>query len=624
MNSWIAEPAPGDRLNHFLSELRRRNVVKVGTAYLAVAWLIVQLLGEIGPILDFPLWISRLALAVLALGFPVTVALAWIYELTDQGIRTTDEVDRDANLRPAFGRTLNAIVIVALTLALAYFVWESRLGGPRPSGPGIESIAVLPFKDLSPGGDQEYFAEGMAEELLNALSRVPELKVVGRSSSFAFKGSGEDLRRIAERLGVSHVLEGSVRTAGSKLRVTAQLIQARDGMQVWSRTFDRELSGVFAVQDDIANLVVEGLRNRNGESTASEWQSRTRTTDLNAYDQYLLGRYHLARRTADSIEAALRHLRLATSRDPSYSPAWSALAMTLVVSPYYTSVAPPLDLLAEIKSATQTAIELDASNSEAYAVLGTAHLLFERNWDQAAVELQKAVELHPNHAVNANLYGDYLYAIGDFESARHYEGLAAELEPLSAANQHEFALVLALLGRQQEAIERERLAVRLSPEFGNSWSALARMLLEAGQAEEARHVLAAQRESLGEKFALMLEAKLLMFEGDRDAARRVAERLLAMSAEQGSSLTHAAWLFASLGDDEQTAELVSQSYRRSDPILVSPLYFFLPEDWPQLPLLRQALAQPDLMELFDLRRKFVAAGRGRALHGTVQGGDGNR
>ena len=600
-------------MSRFLGELQRRSVFKVGAAYLATAWLVVQVLGHVGPILEFPLWVPRFVLGVLALGFPVALVLAWIYELTDQGLKRTEEVDRDADLRPAFGRTLNVILVASLTLAVGYFFWESRIADQVRDEGGIESIAVLPFRDLSPASDQAHFAEGMAEELLNALSKLPDLKVAGRTSAFSFSAEGADPRAVAERLGVSHVLTGSVRTAGTRLRVSAQLVRTRDGLQIWSHAFDREVTDVFAVQDEIAGLVAKALERGPEANGEVDLQPRARTANMRAYDQYLMGRFHLARRTAPALDSAVRHFREAISHDPAFSPAWSGLAMALVVSPYYSPVSDALELYAEVRAAAQVAIELDANNGEAHAVLGTAVMIFDRDWDAAAELLHRAVTLHPHDATIVNLYGDYHYIVGDYVSALHYEGLAAELEPLSAHNQHELALVLDFLGRHEEAIQREELAIRLSPEFGNARATLVRMLISAGRLEEARQMLADHEQALGPVHALLASVLLLAAEGDRQGARRKADETLRTLGDGLGFPTPRAFLYARLGEDATAAGLVDQAYLGRDPILVSPLYFFLPEDWPDMPLLQRSLSQGELVPLFELRRRFAAQGRGRSL-----------
>lgn len=585
-------------------------------AYLAIAWLLIQLVGEIGPILDLPDWLPKLILGLLGVGFLITVVLAWIYELTDKGVKRTEEMDRDASLHSKYNRQLNYIVIGALALALSYFIWESRFAEAPPEVKELDSIAVLPFTDMSPGRDQEYFADGMAEELLNALSRIPGLKVTGRTSSFAFKGRDVDLRSIAQQLGVTHILEGSIRTSGEQLRVTAQLINAKDGFQLWTREFDGDLSDIFVVQDEISSQVVAGLKLHIGSSGSPGLPQFPKTSNMQAYDEYLLGRYHLARRTPESILQANNAFRAAIKDDPNYSPAYSALAITLAVTPYYRGVESLADLATEAKELAGRAIEMDAQNSEAFAALGFIKFGFDRDWNNAAESLARAVELRPNDAVNANFYGDFLYAIGDYQQAAIYEKRAAELEPLSAANQHELALVYHLMGRSQDAIALEEIAVKLSPDFRNARASLARMLFESGEFDALEQLMAEHGESIGERSSLWIKANLDILAGDHDSALLKAERLQQLTAEKGQSQVRVAMLYAELKKDSIASELLEKAYADGDPILISPLYFFLPEDWPGLPMVQQALSKPDLVELYDLRRANITAGKGRVLPGS--------
>ena len=533
-------------MHPFINELKRRNVVRVALAYLAVAWVVIQLVGDIGPILNLPEWLPKLILGLLGLGFLITVILAWIYELTDKGVKRTEEMDKDASLHSKYNRQLNYIVIGALTLALSYFIWESRFSVAPTEVKALDSIAVLPFTDMSPGHDQEYFADGMAEELLNALSRIPDLKVSGRTSSFAFKNQDVDLRSIAQQLGVTHILEGSIRTSGNQLRVTAQLINAEDGFQLWTREFDGDLTDIFVVQDEISSQVVAGLKLHIGSSGSPGLPQFPKTSNMQAYDEYLLGRFHLARRTPESILLANNAFKAAIKGDPKYSPAYSALAITLAVTPYYRGVESLPDLAAEAKDMALGAIAMDEQNSEAFAALGFITLSFDRDWNTAANSLARAVDLHPNDAVSANFYGDFLYAIGDYQQAEIYEKRAAELEPLSAANQHELALVYYLMGRWQDAIALEKIALQLNPDFQNARSSLARMLLESGQYEELDELLVEHGESIGERSALWIKARLDIQAGNLDSALLKAARLLQLTGEKGQSQVRVGMLYALL------------------------------------------------------------------------------
>jgi len=597
-------------MQSFIHELKDRHVIKVGIAYLAIAWVLLQLAGEIGPILEAPEWFYKGLLGLLTAGFVVTLVLSWIYEFTNKGIRRASDIEADATLHSMGGRQLDFIVIGALVVALGYFIWESRFSESDLAQSTIESVAVLPFRDMSANQDQAYFADGMAEELLTALSRIPNLQVSGRTSSFAFRGEQRDLQDIATKLGVTHVLEGSIRTSGDDLRVTAQLIKAEDGFQVWAREFEGNLTDIFAVQDEISDLVVNSLKLQMSGAAAA---APTTNTNAAAYSAYLLGRYNLAQRTKPSIFTAIDQFRLAISLDDAYSPAYSGLAKTLAVSPYYeATVGSSRDVATEASSAAEKAIALDPSNSEAYATLGLIRLIFERDWPGAEEMLVKATDLHPNDAGNANLYGDFLYTVGDYIAARKFEGLAARLEPLSAAHQHELALVHAFLGDFDIAISQERLATKLNPEFRNAWSSLGRFLLQSGQRDELESLMESATDLMGDFAAARLAIQFDLAKGNRESAVAAGLSLLHGPIAKLGGYTNLAHIAALVGDDETAAKWFEVAYAEADPIVVSPLYFFLPEDWPDMPKLHRAMDKPDLNLLYQRRRKHIADGTGRA------------
>ncbi len=592
-------------LTTLIPELRRRNVIRTALAYLAVAWLVIQLVNEIGPILDAPEGLPKLVLVLLSAGFVVVVVLSWFYEFTTAGIRSAGDVARDDTLRSAGGRKMDFFIIGALVLAAGYFAWESRFRpDPGPAG-DIRSIAVLPFRDLSSAQDQAWFADGMAEELLNALSRVPGLRVAGRTSSFTFRNTDLAPDVVAEQLNVSHLLEGGIRTSGNEVRVTAQLVDARDGLLLWSDEFEGQLSEVFAFQDEISHRVVESL-------TASIDAPAVRTkTDAEAYKAYLLGRYQLARRTAGAIAEAEVHFKTAVELDPRFSPAWSALATTLAVSPWYAPVANTDETARQAREAAQRALALDSANSEAWAALGTVYQTFDRDWENAERALQRAVELDPDDAGTANLYGDFAYITGDYDAAEHWEGIAAGLEPLSAVHQHELALVYGLTGRLAEAIALERKAIALNPEFSNGWHSLGRFYAQSRDAARLEELLRSRGTAMGELPALLLGVWLHELRGEAELARSTADAFLELARAKGGSLVPTALAYALLGDGPTAADLVLEAQGTGDPLLISPIYFFLPEDWSEYPDLERALTQPDLAEVHDRRRANIAAGRGR-------------
>lgn len=605
-------------MRRFIAELSERHVIKVGVAYLAIAWLVIQLASEIGPILGIPDPFYKLMLVILALGFLVTLVLSWVYELTNKGLKRSSEVDADETIQSIGGRGLDLVVIGALVLALGYFIWESRFADSDVVTDEVLSIAVLPFRDLSAGRDQAWFAEGMAEEIMSSLSRLPDLRVTGRNSAFAFADTQIDVRAVASELGVSHILEGSVRTSGSRLRVTAKLVSATDGFQVWSREFDREMREVFALQDEISALVINGLRPHLDDTNIADSQpSPTTTTD--AYNAYLIGRYHLARRTAEGIATAKQKFEDALDLDDNYSPAHSALAKTFAISPYYNPLASAEELADSARRSAGRAIELDSTNSEAYAVLGFVRLIFDRDWNGATEMVKRSVDLGPNNAGNLNLYGDYLYTIGDYGSAVKYEGLAAELEPLSALHQHELALVLEFLGRLEEAVTQEKLAVQLDPDFANAWWGLGKMFLTSGRLDDLDELLATNSNRMTASGTAHLRFLLAIERGETEMVSQRGTEFIASMIKSGGSLVKIAYVHALLANDEKAADVFEQAYAANDPLITSPQYLFLPEDWPDMPLLQAAMEKPDLRALYDLRRAHIADGSGRVLFSSTSG-----
>ena len=275
----------------FFDELKRRNVFRVGVAYVIVAWLLAQVADLFLENFGAPDWVIKSVLIVLVIGFPLAIFFAWAFELTPEGLKREKEVDRSQSIASETGRKLDRAIIAILVLALGYFVYDKYGGSGAPAevataqnaalpAEAEKSIAVLPFVNMSSDTEQEYFSDGISEEILNALAGVQGLKVAGRTSSFAFKGQNQDLRAIGEALGVNHILEGSVRKSGGKVRITAQLIKVDDGFHVWSDTYDRELTDVFAIQDEIANAILEQMRT----ALLDEQPIKTLAVDTFAYD----------------------------------------------------------------------------------------------------------------------------------------------------------------------------------------------------------------------------------------------------------------------------------------------------------------------------------------------------
>jgi TolB-like protein len=323
----------------FFEELKRRNVVRVGVVYLIASWLLAQVADLLLENFQAPDWVIQAVLIVLLVGFPLALIFAWAFELTPEGIKKEKDVDRSQSITSVTGRKLDRAIIVVLVVALSYFIYESRfsatdegeaaLAESETSAAPAKSIAVLPFVNMSSDTEQEYFSDGISEEILNSLAKIKELKVAGRTSSFAFKGQNQDLRQIGDTLGVEHILEGSVRKAGAKVRITAQLIQVDDGFHLWSETYDRELNDVFAIQDEIATAILVQLKAHLLEGEQIVIASPVAHSE--AYDLYLLAKQRIYERTRPSLESAAELLDKAIAIDPEYAPAFAQRGITAML-----------------------------------------------------------------------------------------------------------------------------------------------------------------------------------------------------------------------------------------------------------------------------------------------------
>lgn len=382
-------------------ELKRRNVFRTGAVYIAVSWLLIQVAVALETAIGLPSWFDGVVFGLLAIGFPLALVFAWAFEITPDGLKHSHEVSPVASA--IAGRRLDFMFIGAATLAI--FVvgidWlahdhgaESALASPE-SAENRVSIAVLPFIDLSPEGDQEYFVDGLSEELLNVLAHSPDLKVAGRTSSFAFKDQNRDVREIGKILDVTHILEGSVRKSGEQIRVTAQLIDARDGYHVFSETYDRTLQEIFAVQDDIAEKIGSALKARLIDNAAA----KAAPIRFEAYDLYLLARQRVYTRDPRQMRKANELLASALALDPDYAPALAqkailALLMSDVASSYGDT--PLAEAKARAHAYIDRALAASPNLAEAHAALGLLRLIDGAPLKQVEAPLQRALEINPS------------------------------------------------------------------------------------------------------------------------------------------------------------------------------------------------------------------------------------
>jgi TolB-like protein len=427
-------------------ELKRRNVFKVGTAYVVLAWLLAQVTDVFLEPFGAPEWVIKTVLLLLLIGFPLALLFAWAFELTPEGLKKEKDVDRSQSITHETGQKLNLAIIFILILALGYFAMDKFVlepgkhletaevtAEPRAveSRENEKSIAVLPFVNMSSDAEQEYFSDGISEEILNSLAKVKELKVAGRTSSFAFKGQNQDLRQIGDTLGVQHILEGSVRKSGATVRITAQLIQVDDGFHLWSETYDRELTDVFAIQDEIASAILEQLKAALLEDVGTA--APVARADSRAYDLYLLARQRMYERTGPTIESAVDLLDRAIAIDPDYAPAYAqrGIATLLLAEGTGSYGEIPLEqALSTGKLYLDKALAMDPELAEAWAGMGLYHNNRPLGTADAVPPLRKALDLNPGLIDAYNWLNISLMALGRPAEARQVVMEMVERDPL--------------------------------------------------------------------------------------------------------------------------------------------------------------------------------------------------
>lgn len=478
-------------ISGFSAELVRRKVYPVIVAYAVAAWILLQV-GEVtfDP-LGMPDWVMTALVIVVIGGFPIAAVLAWMFDISPSGIR------RDGSVKVQ----------------------------DDPDGP--PSVAVLPFADMSPNQDQGYFCEGIAEEVLNALSQIEALRVVSRTSSFRFASMGEDVRAIGARLGASAILEGSVRKADDQLRVTAQLINVADGYHLWSKTFDRELKDIFAIQDEIATCIGESLLDTLVPVTT------TMCCDVTAYEFYLRGRQFLNRFRKVEFEHARKMFHSAIERDPEFASAWAGYADTYSLAIMYAvSDSSYRDRASE---ASAKALELDPDSAEAHASVGLAHLVREE-FDDAERELNKAIELKPTFFEAYYYFARTRFHQGDMEMAAEWFAKAAEVNPDDYQSRLLRVQILRGMGRMDEALAEAPEAVEVV-ERQLEW-----------HPDDAR--------------ALHLGAGSLILLGDIERAERWLQRALEIDPNDSIVLYNAACNYATLGKIEQSLDYLERAIEK--------------------------------------------------------------
>ena len=408
-------------------ELKQRNVVRVGIAYVVIGWFLAQIAEFAFENFGAPDWVLKSVVVVLLLGLPLALFFAWVYEITPEGVKKESEIDRSTSVAGKKGQKLNVIIAMSLVLAVALLLTDRFAGDPDEvqlaaadtavsTQDVTNSIAVLPFVNMSSDEEQEFFSDGITEEILNSLASIKELKVAGRTSSFAFKGQNDDLRRIGDALGVNHILEGSVRKSGDQVRITAQLVQVDDGFHVWSETYDRKLVDIFAIQDEIANEILRQLKTRLLGDAAKPAEARR--TDPVVYALYLKAKQRIYTRIGSEIEMAVEELDQAIQLDTQYAPAYAqrGIATILLSEEQYGDI-PNLEANRRGKRFIDNALKLDPDHADAWSALGLYYGKDTATLEDSIDALAKALELNPNSIDASNWLQISLSEVGDLTGA---------------------------------------------------------------------------------------------------------------------------------------------------------------------------------------------------------------
>jgi len=600
----------------FFTELKRRNVFRMGIAYIVVTWVLLQAIDFGLDIISAPNWVMQVFFLAGVVGLPVVLIFAWVFEMTPEGLKRESEIDPTQSITHSTGHKLDRTIITFLAFAVVLLLAERFISRKDTSTPvptpeivaevahgteeavddNLRSVAVLPFVNMSSDPEQEYFSDGLSEELLNRLAKNDHLRVAARTSSFQFKGQNQDIGEIGRQLKVENVLEGSVRKAANRLRITAQLIQVESGYHLWSETYEREIDDVFAIQDDIALAISRALEAELGATLDSERQEQP-TENLEAYQLYLQARYLLAKRGERNMLEAHRLFENALSLDPTFSKAWSGMAYNLALLPQYGKTISPNDAWEQIKTATEQALRYDPNNAEAYAALGRIN---QRDDFHVIGKLfAKAYELAPNNADVVNLYGDFLMQVGDFEAAERMEKKAIELDPLSAVHYSDIAFVMFAMHRFEEGLEYGRTSAGLEPDVLDRSDPMITGLIATGQYEEAARLIEHFRQKIDTTpyWVNLWSCFLYFHQGDEQKLREIVS-----DSSSGLDLSQTAFYTAWLDGPGTVLPLLEMALEKSEYNLTWPEFFYLPELMSDDPAWLAFWAQPRLASMLEIRR----------------------
>jgi len=571
----------------FFTELKRRNVIRMAGLYLVGAWLLVQVSGTVLPMFGAPDWLPRSVVILLAIGFLPALIFSWVFELTPQGLKRDEDVSPEESIAPQTARRMNRMIIAVLLVALGYFVFDKFVMTPRresalvaarssaepKSAANAKSVAVLAFANLSDDKGSEYFSDGISEELLTVLQKIPGLHVAARTSAFSFKGKNATAQEIGGKLGVAHLVEGSVRKAGDVVRIAARLTQANTGEEQWSENYTRNLKDVFAVQTEIAQTIVEQLRGQltggaTNPITKAEIQAEVRaavkggTKSVEAHESYLQGRFFINRHSEKETDQARVAYQRAVELDPKFALAWAGLAQAHI---WYCNFATEggqkgfNDHLTAAREAVERALILEPDLPEALSARSLIETNFDYNWKGAAETLRKALALAPQDPALLMQAGNLAAARGEKTQSLEFDRRAVALDPVNALAREYLASALSVTGKQEEARAEYARAIELNPSAPNSYAGAGLTYLLEGKFEEA--AVAAQKDAAD-------WARLLIVSCARWSQKRVPEsdaalaELIANTSETGAYQIAEAYGYRN--DKDHAFEWLERARRQRD------------------------------------------------------------
>jgi serine/threonine-protein kinase len=564
--------------SNFFAELKRRNVYKVAVAYAVVAWLLMQIASQIFPFFEIPNWAVRLVVLFLIIGFPIALIIAWAFEATPEGIKRTEAADA-AGQRSRGAAWIYIALIGAAFSAGLFFVGRYTAGRatPRQSEAAIgpqKSIAVLPLLNESGDPNDEYFSDGLSEELIAALAQINGLKVIGRSSSFRFKDRHEEPKAIGEKLGVSTLLEGTVRKQGERVRIVAELVNAADGIALWTRTFDRELKDIFAVQEEIARAVAESLKVTLLGSQDRPAQRGT-PSNVEAHNAYLQGHFHFQRRNLEDYRKAVGYFDQAIRLDPDYALAYAERSESWTFIGDLTGQHEPA--WSKARSDAEKAVAVAPDLAEAHAALGWVRFFIDWKFAEGLSELKRAKELSPANPTANDLLARVIVYLGRIDEAERQARQAVELDPLSVIAQGNLARVLLFAGKLDEADAAARKAADLQPASASSHRSQVVVAVLRGNRETALREAQLEPDEGYRRFELALAQQI---HGEPQAADAVLADLIANGRDQLAY--QIAEVYAVRGETDKAFEWLQIAFDNRDTgtltLLVDPLLRGLRDD----------------------------------------------